>query len=44
MVLVDGLVAFQGKYPSRAMLAKLMGLELPPAFAQLSVLKDTGCC
>ena len=44
MVLVDGVVVCQGKYPSRAMLAKLLGLELPPAVPQLTVLKDKGCC
>lgn len=44
MVLVDGVIACQGKYPSRAMLAKLTGIELPPVFAQLTVLKDSGCC
>jgi hypothetical protein len=44
MVLVDGVIACQGKYPSRAMLAKLTGIELPSAFAQLTVLKDSGCC
>ena len=44
MILVDGVVSFQGKYPSRAMLAKAMGLELPPAMAQLPVLKTPGCC
>lgn len=44
MVLVDGAVVCQGKYPSRAMLAKLIDAELPPAFAQLPVLKDSGCC
>jgi hypothetical protein len=44
MVLVDSVVAFQGKYPSRSMLAKLLGLDLAPAFATLPVLKDSGCC
>lgn len=44
MVLVNGIVACQGKYPSRTMLAKLTGIELPPAFPQLTVLKDSGCC
>ena len=44
MVLVDGVVVCQGKYPSRAMLAKLLGLELPPALPQLAVLNDKGCC
>lgn len=44
MILVDGVVVSQGKYPSRAMLAKILGLEMPPAFAQLPVLKDKGCC
>ena len=44
MVLVDGVVVCQGKYPSRATLAKLLGLELPPALPQLAVLNDKGCC
>ena len=43
MVLIDGIVVCQGKYPSRAMLAKILGLELPPVLPQLNVLKD-GCC
>ncbi len=44
MVLVDGLVVCQGKYPSRAMLAKLLGLEMPLVMPHLTVLKDQGCC
>lgn len=44
MILVNGVVACQGKYPSRAMLAKFTGIELPAALAQLTVLKDSGCC
>ncbi len=44
MVLLDGIVVFQGKYPSRAMLAKLLGLEMAAAVPQLTVLKDQGCC
>lgn len=44
MVLIDGVIACQGKYPSRATLAKLTGIELPPALPPLTVLKDSGCC
>ena len=38
MVLVDGVVFSQGKYPSRAMLARHLNLDLPAAPVGLTVL------
>ncbi len=44
MVLINGAVACQGGYPSRATMAKLTGIELPSALPQLTILNDSGCC
>ncbi|MDF2629712.1 MAG: arsD [Symbiobacteriaceae bacterium] len=44
MVLIDGQVAFEGAYPTRAELAARMGLQAPNADDELTVIQPGHCC